>query len=124
MADCLQAPLDPGGLVFKPCRSLKSRQCLVTLHPIEADAELELPQAHRSTAGSPSVVPIASSRFCGPGGSKPMLADAAITPAAEMRSVLRIIITLFNATEEDRELPTTFFPADWRHLAKTTGALL
>ncbi|MGA2867308.1 MAG: IS4 family transposase [Verrucomicrobiota bacterium] len=28
-----------------------------------------------------------------------------------------------NATEEDWELLTTFFPADWRHLAKTTGAL-
>src|SRR6266853_6531103 len=28
-----------------------------------------------------------------------------------------------NAADEDWELLTTFFPAEWRHLAKTTGAL-
>ena len=30
MADCFQAPFDPGGLVFKLRPSLKLRQCLVT----------------------------------------------------------------------------------------------
>ena len=28
-----------------------------------------------------------------------------------------------NAADEDWEVLTTFFPAEWRHLAKTTGAL-
>jgi len=28
-----------------------------------------------------------------------------------------------NAADEDWELLTTFFPAEWRHLAQTTGAL-
>lgn len=30
---------------------------------------------------------------------------------------------IHNAADEDWELLTTFFPADWRHLAQTTGAL-
>jgi hypothetical protein len=46
MANSLQAAIDPSGFVFKACLSLKLRQDLITLHHIEAHAELELPQAH------------------------------------------------------------------------------
>src|ERR1035441_8857427 len=48
MVDFLQAAFGPSGFVVQPRLSVKLRQCLITLHHIEANAELELPQAHRA----------------------------------------------------------------------------